>query len=253
MRRILGWYNTTRDSILYEGVSILLWRILVKLVSPVAELHHQILYEFDLTQPIKQRSARVDCHLQQMTEADIEVLVDQRLGRPPPDDVQLSNENEYRRARLERERARLRDTYRRWFRAGELCFVARIDKELGHSNWIRFYETGPVSSRPVTLGPGEAYCIEGFTPVHWRGKRLHEAVHTYMLRYAQSHGYRLELTITDLTKVGSRRGLARVGGWRRRGHHLLIAPRGLGRSWMVRLDGDVSPIARGPQGEPIRS
>jgi len=254
MHTLRSWYRTVHDSILYEGVPILLWRVLVKLVSPVIELDHQILFEFDLAQPIEQRSARIVCRLEQVTEADLERLVDQRLRlQPLPDDTQFSDEGEYARALLERERSRLRDTYRRWFRAGELCFAARIGDEYVHSNWIRFHETRPVSSRPVTLGPGEAYCIEGFTPQRWRGQRFHEAVHTCMLRYAQSRGYRLALTITDLTKAGSRRGLARVGGWRKRGHHLLITPRGLRRSWMVRLDGDVSPIVRRQEGHAIES
>lgn len=248
MNKLVGWYHTARDSILYEGVPILLWRVLVKLASPVAELHHQILFEHDLTQPIEQRAARIECHIEQATEADIERLVDQRLSRPAADGQDLSDEDEFRRAWLERERSRQRDAYRRWFRAGELCFVARIGDELGHSNWIRFYETGPVPSRPVELAPREAYLIEGFTPDRWRGQRLHEAVHSFMLRYAQSRGYRLAFTITDLTKVGSRRGLARVGGWRIRGHHVLITPRRLGRSWMIRLKGDVSPIVRDFQG-----
>jgi len=260
MRTLLGWYRTAYDSIRYEGVPILLWRILVKLVSPVVELHHQILFEFDLTQPIEQRSALVECHVEQATEANIETLVDQRMGRPLPDDRELSDEEEYHRAWVDRERARLRDAYRRWFRAEELCFVARIGDEYGHSNWIRFHGAPPMSSRPVDLAPGEAYCIEGFTPNRWRGKRLHEAVNTYMLRYAKDRGYHLALTITDLTKAGSRRGILRIG-WRKRGHHMLITPRGLGRSWMIRLGGDVSPITRdlqrGParelQGDPVRS
>src|SRR5437660_8942386 len=134
MHTLLGWYQTAYDSIRYEGLPILFWRILAKLLSPVAELHTQMLFEFDLTQPIEQRSARVECRVEQATEADLDSLVDQRMSRPPPDE-ELSDEEEYDCARLHRERARLRDTYRQWFRAGELCFVARIGDEIAHNNW----------------------------------------------------------------------------------------------------------------------
>src|SRR5437867_606669 len=126
MRTLLGWYHVAYDSIRYEGVPILLWRIMAKLLSPVAYVHTQMLFEFDLTQPIEQRSARVECDVAQATEADLDSLVDQQMSRPRPvDDPELSDEEEYLRAWLSRERARQRDTYRLWLRAGELCFVAR--------------------------------------------------------------------------------------------------------------------------------
>jgi hypothetical protein len=50
-------------------------------------------------------------------------------------------------------------------------------------------------------------------------------------------------TIADLTNVRSRKGVARVG-WTERGRHLFIQPRKMGRTWIVRLRGDVEPILR---------
>lgn len=231
------------DSFRYEGMPILFWRIMAKLLSPVVSIDTQMLFEFDLTQPVEPRSALVECTVGQATEADLDALVDQQLSRPPPDDAELSDEDEYERAWLQRERARLRNEYRQWLRAGELCFVARVGDEIAHNNWIHFYGCAHLSSRPIELRPGEAYAAEGYTTVRWRGKRLHEVVNAHMLRYAQSHGYRMAYTITDIIKAGARRGLLRVG-WRKRGQHVTITPRRLGRTWMVRLYGNISPIAR---------
>ena len=85
----------------------------------------------------------------------------------------------------------------------------------------------------------------------WRGKALHEAVNTHMLRFAKAQGCRLAYTITDYTNARPRRALLRIG-WKYRGHHLFIGPRRVGRSWMLRLGGNVDPIVRDLAGVPIR-
>ena len=252
MRTLINWYHLVSNSIRYEGIPILLWRIMAKLLSPVVSIYTQMLFEFDLTQPIEPRSARIKCTVGLATEAELEALVDQQLDRPIPDDVELSDEDEYHRAWLQRERARMRNEYREWFRAGELCFVARVGDDIAHNNWLHVYGCAHLSSRPIDLGPGEVYAAEGLTSVHWRGKRVHEEVNAYMLRYAQDRGYRLAYTITDIIKAGARRGILRVG-WRKRGQHITIKPRRLGRTWMVCLYGDVEPIARAFQGISLRN
>src|SRR6185295_10528522 len=102
---------------------------------------------------------------------------------------------------------------------------------------------GAVTKRPIQLLPGEVYTTEGYTVKHWRAKALHEAVLSHMLRYAQDRGCQRGYTITDLVKAGSRRGVLRVG-WKQRGHYLFIAPKGLRRTWLVKLGGDMEPIVR---------
>jgi len=252
MRTLISWYQTVANSLRYEGIPILLWRILAKLLSPVASVYTQMLFEYDLTRSIEPRPARIKCTVGLATEAELDALVDQQLDRPLPDDAELSDEDEYHRAWLHRERARLRNEYREWFRAGELCFVARVGDEIAHNNWLHVYGCAHLSSRPIDLGPGEVYAAEGSTAVRWRGKRVHEEVNAFMLRYAQDRGYRLAYTITDITKAGARRGILRVG-WRKRGQHITITPRRLGRTWMFRLSGDVGPIARDFMGISLRS
>jgi hypothetical protein len=253
LRRFFVW---VRETIRHEGYVILAWRALVKLLSPVVELDAQILFDFDLTQPIEQRRARVDCTVMEATEVDTDELLQMRFpALPPGDERGLSDADEYRLAVAESSRARLRAVarlnIRQWFRAGEKCFVARVDGAIAHSNWIRFHGCGPAPHREIDPGEGEVYMTEGFTVSQWRGKALHEAVNTHMLRYAQARGCRLALTITDFTNARPRRALLRIG-WKYRGHHLFIGPRRMGRTWMLRLGGDVGPIVRDLMGEPIR-
>ena len=116
---------------------------------------------------------------------------------------------------------------------------------------MRFHGCGWAPHREIDPREGEVYMTEGYTVPEWRGKALHEAVNSYMLRFAQARGCRVALTITDYTNARPRRGVLRVG-WKFRGHHLFIAPRRLGRTYMLRLGGDVQPIVRDLQGAPIR-
>lgn len=244
LQRLRGWYQTAVADLRYQGIEVFLWRATVKLLSPLAHVDLHILYDKDLTQPIEQRPPKIDCRIEQATPADVDEIVNMQMGLPPAPAEGLSDEEELQYAQIAQLRARARDTFLRTMRAGELCFIARVDGIVAHSNWTRFHDCGPVESRPVDLQPGEIYTTDGFTDERWRGMRLHEAVLTHMLRVAQSRGCHLAYTITDLTKAGSRRGLRRVGGWRRRGRLLYITPRLLGRTWLLRFGGDVEPMLR---------
>ena len=248
LERLQSYATTISNSLKYEGVSILLWRIVVKLVSPLAHLDHQILFEFDLTQPVAERHARIDCTIRPATEADIDAIVD---GRVPPfprlDWSELSDREEYEQAWNERicaeNRAYFRKKVTQWMRAGETCFIACIGNEVVHSNWIQFDWSRTANEREVALGPGEIYTTEGFTAEWCRGKGIHEAVNAAMLCYAKGLGCHHAYTITDLVKAGPRRGVVRLG-WRKRGHHVFITPNWLRRTWVIPLAGDVEPVLR---------
>jgi hypothetical protein len=171
----------------------------------------------------------------------------QRYEPPPGDETALTDSEEYDRAFYERQAENLSNAYlknaRTWLGTGNMCFVARIGNEFAHSNWIQFDWCGPAPKREIRLFPGEVYTTDGHTLTRWRGQRLLEAVNTAMLRYAQSVGCTRAYTITDLTLAWSRRGVLRIG-WKRRGHHMFITPRGVAKTWIVRLGGDVEPIVR---------
>ena len=244
IQRLRGYYQTAVADLRYQGPQVLLWRAVVKLFAPLLRLDLQILFEFDLRAPLEPRRARLECSIEQATEAELEDILDMQMKPLPPDAVsQLSDQGELQYAQLLRVRARAHDSFARAMRAGEICFIARVEGEIAHSNWIRFHDSGPVEGRPVDLTPGEVYTTDGFTAEHRRGMGLHEAVLTHMLRVAQQRGCHRAYTITDLTKAGSRRGVLRVG-WQRRGQILYITPRGLGRTWLLRLGGDLEPMFR---------
>ena len=244
-RRIQSYYQTAIADIRFQGFEVLLWRTVVKVFSPIVKLDYQILFELDLTQPIEARQSRVECEIKPATEIDLDDILDMQLKLPPVDaQSELSDAEEIEQVRLARVRANARETFLQALQAGEMCFVARVGGEVAHSNWTRFHDCAPVDSRPVDLLPGEIYTTDGFTDERWRGMRLHEAVLSHMLRFAQRRGCHRAYTITDMTKAASRRGLRRVGGWTRRGKILYISPRGLGRTWLVRLGGDIEPMFR---------
>ena len=248
IQRLRRYARTARDSIRYEGPLILLWRIWVKLLSPVVNLDHQILFEIDLSVPVAQRAARVECVIEQASEADIDRIVASHYPEAPPAaGHDLSDAEEYEWSVYARQRAHLARTFResalQWLRAGELCFVARVRGQIAHTNWIRFHGCGPVAQRPIRLLPTEVYTTEAHTGEAWRGLALHEAVLSHMLRHAKDRGCTRAYTITDLTKAGSRRGVLRVG-WRQRGHHLFITANWLARTWVIPLGGDIEPIMR---------
>ena len=209
----------------YQDAGVLLWQAFVKLLSPLVRLDVEILFELDLTQPVEQRQAKIECRIEQATEADLDAVVDMQTQ---PGEA----------------RATARETFLDSMRVGECCFVARVGGEIAHSNWIRFHDCAPMEGRSVDLLPGEVYTTDGFTDERWRGMRLHEAVLTHMLRFAQSRGCHRAYTITNLTKARSRRGLNRVGGWRRCGKVLFIGSPMLRRTWLLRVSGDVEPIFR---------
>jgi hypothetical protein len=245
--RLRGYYRTFVEDLRYQGLPVVLSKIVTKLVLPVAKLEFHILYVCDLTEPIGEQRARVDTEyrIELATEADLVSVLELQMGPPPaPAQGELSDVEEYQRAQFERQRSEAYGNLLMAMRAGEICFLFRIGDEVVHCNWMRFASSAFVPQRPVELEPDEVYMTDGYTAEHWRGRGVHVAVNAFMLRYAQSRGMTRAWTITDSTKAISRRGLRRVGGWQRSGQLLYITPRKLGRTWLVRLGGNVDPMFR---------
>ena len=242
--RLRNYFRTAVADLRYQGLEVFLWRIVVKVCSPIAKLDLQILFEIDLKQPIEQRQARLDCVIEAAGETDLDEILDLQVQLPPPESLgEMTDSQELQYAQTARVRDRGKRSFEQALRAGERCFVARIGGRIAHSNWIRFHDCGPAEGRPVDLMPGEVYTTDAFTGDAWRGKGLHEAVLTHMLRFAQQRGCHRAYTITDLFKAGSRRGVRRVG-WQQRGLILYLTPRGLGRTWLLRISGNLEPMFR---------
>jgi hypothetical protein len=241
-QKLRGYYLTALSDLRYQGVEVLLWRVVVKLLSPIVRLDQQILFEFDLTGTLSPRKPKVDVVISQAGPGDIDDILDMQMRLLAPEEVaQLSDVDELSYAQLLRVRKNAYDEYVAAMRAGEQCYVARANGTMVHSNWIRFHDNAPMAGRPVDLKPGEVYTTDAHTAEAWRGQGLHEAVLMHMLQVAQRQNNHRAYTITDRTKAGSRRGVKRVG-WQRRGSILYVSPRGLQRTWLVRLGGDLEPV-----------
>ena len=225
LRRLRASSRTAVADLRYQGAGVVFWKAIVKLLSPLVRLDVEILYDLDLKQPIEQRPPKIECRIEQATEADLDRIVEMR--EPQADERRIAKEK-----------------FLMAMRTGECCFVARVDGEIAHSNWTRFHGCAPIADRSVDLLPGEIYTTDAFTDERWRGMCLHEAVLSHMLRFAQSRGCHHAYTITNLIKGGARRGLVRAAPWRPRGKILFIGFHRLGRTRLVRLSGDVEPIFR---------
>jgi hypothetical protein len=242
LQKLRSFYLIAVADLRYQGIGILLWRIFVKLLSPVLRLDQQILFEFDLTTSLNVRQPKVGIVISKAEPADIDEILDMQVRLPAPEEVaQLSDIDELRYAQMLLVRSDAHSEYTAAMRAGEQCYVARLDNAIVHSNWIRFHDNEPMAGRPVELKPGEAYTTDAHTLESHRGLGIHEAVLMHMLQVAQRKGCHRAYTITDLTKAGSRRGVKRVG-WQRRGSILYVSLRGLRRTWLVRLGGDLEPV-----------
>lgn len=242
-RKLRGYYTTAVEDLRHQGLEVLLYRVAVKLVSPLARVDVQILYDMDLTVWDNVLHATVPCTIERAGLDDLDEIVDMQAPRLSPERIAaLDDFQEVDYARQMRARARAVDTYRRQMLADEYCFVAKVDGAITHSNWLHFHDSAPTTNCPMQLSPGEVYSTDGFTAEAQRGKRLHEAVATHMLDFSKrERGCHLAFTITDMTKAVSRRALRRIG-WRRRGTILYVTPRGFERTWLMRLSGNLDPI-----------
>ena len=237
-----NYYLVALADLRYQGVEVLLWRVMVKAFSPLLRLDLQILFDFDLQQALATRSPKVALVITRADESDIDEILDQQMPRLTVDEIRTFNDTQdLQYAQMLRARGNAFDVYRRSMRVGERCYVARVDGAIVHSNWIRFHDNGQIEGRPVELQPGEVYTTDAYTVEGWRGKGIHEAVLMHMLQIAKQMDCRRAYTITDLTKAGSRRGVQRVG-WSYRGSILYVSPRGLKRTWLIRLGGDIEPL-----------
>jgi branched-chain amino acid transport system permease protein len=231
---LLHWYyRKTIDTLFYEGFYILLWRMLKWCLSPLGYLDMMTFYRRDLTQPLTEKSAKVDLSVIQATEADMDQLTAMVARRYGPTMVRLwpyKNQS-------------IRDILQQRFQEGCKCFVAKVGTEMIHYNWIFFYweeaVMGTVRSR---LQADEAICNDAFTEEAWRGKGVHDAVHNYMLRHLQQEGYQCVYTSAGTDNRSSQKALHRHN-WTFYGKMLYFIPRGSEQGWVWRIKGSVEPAS----------
>ncbi len=240
---VARYYRRARGTLRYDGVLILLWKILTKPLSLFGRISVEIFFEKDLTQPLDAKAAKVEITITQATEADVERLVTVEHGTPVDDDIPLSDAEEYEEEFRARIRARRAEEFVEDVRRGDRCFIAKSGEEIVHVNWSRYTEAIPIPGWRIELQPDEVFTTDAYTPEAWRGNAIHEAVLNEMLRFAQGIGCRTAYTSTDLVSTASRRGLLRLG-WRPFATVLYAIPRRLGRTYLVRLSGTLGLLLR---------
>jgi L-amino acid N-acyltransferase YncA len=160
-----------------KGVHVAPWRILAAWLSPFGELSVARLYEKDLASPLAAFAAKVSVTVGQATGLDIERIAE--LGATL--DGSLSE-------------SALRGQFSDRIRRGARCFVAKIDDQVVHYNWLIFDRMESWPSTQV-LREREAYCTDAYTVHAWRGRAIHTEVLYRMLLFLQEAGYRRAYTI----------------------------------------------------------
>lgn len=239
-RSQIRWYfRRGVDTIRYEGLYIMLWRLLKLGLSPLGELAMVSFCRKDLTQPLGETRAKLHLIVSQAIEADIDQLATLVAKRYSP---------EWKR-KLFTTRG-IQDTIRDRFQQGAKCFVGRVGTEIVHYNWIFFHSKKSWLGHSVHLGDGEALCDDAFTVEEWRGKGIHGAVNNHMLLFLQQSGFRTAYTRVNTDSISSKKALQRLG-WNFYGTLLCFSPRQSDKvlTWQVRgpLDPFVAKEIRKPE------
>lgn len=87
----------------------------------------------------------------------------------------------------------------------------------------------------------EAICNDGYTEEAWRGKGVHTAVNSQMLRFLKHSGFRRAYTSVGADNKSSRKALDRIG-WEAYGTLLYFIPWIGHKAWRCRLKGTLEPL-----------
>ncbi len=226
------YLRRAKETIHYEGPHFLLWRVLVKGLSPWGTLGLMTLLRKDLTRPLKKIPTRSDLTVCQATEADIKKLatlihIQHRAGTAPASSLDQGLQQ------------RLSDL----FQKGHRCFLGRIGGEIVHYNWIYFCwnESVTHTGRFVVLKDDEALLNDAYTLGRWRGKAIHTIVQYHMLRFLKEAGFRMAYTFALTTNKSSLKTHERLR-WERSGIMLYFIPRRPIDAKIWRLLGTLDPF-----------
>jgi GNAT superfamily N-acetyltransferase len=231
---------------------IAIGHMLARLLSPLGTLSLELLLERDLTTTVEPISAGVPVTIREATDADLDRLTflysqDSYLylGDEP---ISRSNgrgcgaDSEMVDCAVD---PKARKQYWDRVRRGEKCFLALIDSEIAHVNWLCFSWGEAVPGHPIFLQPGEVYTTDAFTADKFRGQNIHAHILSEMLRYAQNKGYLRAYAVTRLTRHASMHAFHQLG-WRTVGKLLCFIPRRTNRCWFLKLSGRIDPLFRQP-------
>lgn len=227
------YLRRARETIRYEGLHFLPWRVVVKCLSPWGSLGMMSLLRKDLTCPLRKIPMKLDLTVCQATEADVEQLATLILIR-----------HSRRRGLAPYMNQVLQDRFCHLFRQGHRCFLGKIGPQIIHYNWIffRWFESVTNTGRFVLLRDDEALLNDAYTLDQWRGKAIHTIVQYHMLRFLQEAGYRMAYTFAPTNNKSSLKTHHRLS-WERSGIMLYFIPHGAGEARIWRLRGSLDPFA----------
>jgi RimJ/RimL family protein N-acetyltransferase len=226
----IRWYiRWGIDTIRYEGLHILLWRILRLVLTPLGDLRVISYCRKDLTQPLRNTQAKVDLFIGQATEYDIDQLAELVMQRWSPSQQQ----------RMFKTKS-IEEMIIENFQQGAKCFVGKIGTDMVHYNWI-FFHGREYEHYFIHLGDFEALCDDAFTVEEWRGKAIHGAVHNQMLSFLQQSGYHTAYTIVLADNISSGKALRREG-WNFYGTILIFCSDRFNKVLTWELKGPLDPF-----------
>ena len=197
--QIRWFFREGVNTIRFEGLHILSWRLLRWGLLPFGDLRAITYCRMDLTQPLREIRANVDLIISQATEADIDHLVALEEIRYSPKQKQ----------KLFKAKS-INETISEQFKQGSKCFIGKIGTEIVHYNWI-FFNRVEYDHYFVQLHNDEAHCDVAFTLQEWRGKNIHGAVNNHMLLFLQQSGFHTAYTAVLTFNPTAKKGLQRVG------------------------------------------
>jgi GNAT superfamily N-acetyltransferase len=221
-----------RDTLRYEGLLILLWRVSAQCLSPVGTLQPWTFYRRDLSKPIVDMSTPSGVHITLADESDADrlaALVARRYGPTPLGPYAQRG---------------IYATIVHRLRRGLKCFVARVGREIVHYNWLAFEAEDSLGDAGalIVLRADEAYCSDAYTVETWRGRGIHTVVLRQMLIHAKEAGYRSIYTDVGSDNKSSWKAHERLG-WEWCGTALDFTPRGTHTTWRWRVRGGPNPFA----------
>jgi hypothetical protein len=230
MSKFYMYVSKSFYSVRYEGLHLLLWRMLQKSLAPLGELGLTSFCRKNLTQPLKEIQAKVDLIFIQVTEAEIGQLA--MLEAQDLDPQHLQNPSSVQGIE-ERIRTRMQQ--------GAICYVGKVGSEMVHHNWIFFHKVESHLGYTANLSDHEAYFGISFTALEWRGNGIHGAVNNHMLSVLQQSGFRMVYTRVELDNIASTKGLQSVG-WDFYGPLLYFIPKQSDNVYRWEIRGPLDPF-----------
>ena len=227
------YLRRARETLRYEGLHFLLWRVVVKGLSPRGSLGMMSLLRKDLTRPLKKIPMNLDLTVCQATDADIEQLATLILIRHGRRKGLAPFMNQV-----------LQERFSNLFRQGHRCFLGKIGPQIVHYNWIffRWFESVTNTGRFVLLRDDEALLNDAYTSEQWRGKAIHTIVQHHMLLFLKKSGYRTAYTFAPTNNKSSLKTHHRLR-WERSGIMVYFIPHGASEAKIWRLRGSLDPFA----------